>query len=323
MNELSEIGDMHYPRVIHIADIGDPEAVEAADGFWQHDIYLFREDEDSRANIHLSFFEQDFRWQQQWWARLHRAMATTRSYNLAELLDEATPFHAARGAWPELVVCILPNDWHRGTPRETWQIDAAHLVVYMREVLLANIPFEQEIGIYAIQPFVTPFEQFGEDALNILVDAESRPDLKAILVIEDHWQGDYLQMWLLRVETIVDTWQIVEAVDRMIDCSDYDATCRLECELQELPRMVQWRTLPGMKIYLTIRKEEACQALGLFEEEEETILVQTECSAQQIETRQGRRWARLQADPVYYQLTSSLDSRMVQQPSGGVTKIWL
>ena len=278
-----EIGDIDYPRATpsnEDEEIADLDHLVLVGGFWQSTIQ-FHSEEDLRAEDDASYFERDFRLYQQWQARLNRVMSSTHASNLEELLEEATAFHDARGEWPELVVCVLPDEWHRGTPRDAWQINVGQLIVYLREVLLADIPANQVIGIFGVKPFVTPMEQFGEEALYILVDAEYRQDFRAILVIEDHWKEGHLQMWPLRVPAMVDTWQIVEELDLAIECYELDTVCRLEYELLELPRMVQWQALPGMKLYLTIRREPNDDSCPMEPELHESCLIHAvrECGA--------------------------------------------
>ena len=320
---LPEIGDIDYPRATsHDEDDEDVDIdhQELAGGLWQATLQLYSED-DLRAGNDVSYFEQDFRLYQQWQSRLNRVLSSTHVNNMEELLEEATAFYDARGEWPELVVCVLPDEWHRGTPRDAWHINVGQLIVYLREVLLADIPASQEIGISGVKPFVTPMEQFGEDALYILVDAEYSPGYRAIVVIEDHWKEGHPQMRPLRVPSMVDTWQIVEELDLAIECFELDIVCRLEYELLELPRMVQWQALPGMKLYLTIRSEPNDESCSM-ELDDETRFMQLENVVQSM-VGQERHQERLRVDPPYYQLTMFLDSRMIQKPTGGVTKVWL
>ena len=228
----------------------------------------------------------------------------------------------ARGVWPGLVVCVVPNDWHKGTPGDAWLLDYESLVVYLREVLLEGFPVDQKVGLYAVKPFVTPFEQFGEDALYILVLLDPREGERAILIVEDHWQSDHFQLWPIGVGELTDTWQVIEEAHRTIDCEDYETTCILEYDMQELPRMVQWRTLPGMKLHLTISRDgDECE-LPLAVDDDEVEMMQA-TQHEPVDERQRAHMQRLGVDPVYFQVTRYLDARLLQIPQGGIAQIWL
>ncbi|CAK9046628.1 unnamed protein product, partial [Durusdinium trenchii] len=275
-SDITECEDGNDIYTTDESDSGDEESLEGrfdfAVGFWQEGIQVVPITAEERQVDDLSYYEQDFREYQLWRERVRVALAYTQTFNLHQLLEEARAYHEARGVWPGLVACVVPNDWHKGTPGDAWLLDYESLVVYLREVLLDGFPVDQKVGLYAVKPFVTPLEQLGEDALYILVLLDPLEGERAILIVEDHWQSDHLQLWPIGVGELTDTWQVIEEAHRTID---YETTCILEYEMQELPRMVQWRTLPGMKLHLTISRDGGECELPLALDNDEVEMMQT------------------------------------------------
>ena len=322
-SDITECEDGNDIYTTDESDSGDEESLEGrfdfAVGFWQEGIQVVPITAEERQVDDLSYYEQDFREYQLWRERVRVALAYTQTFNLHQLLEEARAYHEARGVWPGLVACVVPNDWHKGTPGDAWLLDYESLVVYLREVLLDGFPVDQKVGLYAVKPFVTPLEQLGEDALYILVLLDPLEGERAILIVEDHWQSDHLQLWPIGVGELTDTWQVIEEAHRTID---YETTCILEYEMQELPRMVQWRTLPGMKLHLTISRDGGECELPLALDNDEVEMMQT-TQHEPVYERQRVHLQRLGVDPVYFQVTRYLDARLLQIPQGGIAQIWL
>lgn len=104
------------------SDVGDEdhlgEQYGLAVGFWQEGLRVSLVNDEEMQVDDLSYYEQDFREYRLWRERVHSALVNTQTFNLHQMLVEAKAYHEARGVWPGLVVCLVPNDWHKGTPGE-------------------------------------------------------------------------------------------------------------------------------------------------------------------------------------------------------------
>ncbi|CAK9014482.1 unnamed protein product [Durusdinium trenchii] len=271
----------------------------------------------------MSYFDDDFQHYQIWRQQVRQVMRHTVTYNFGPLLEEVRAYSTAHTAWPDFVVVILPDTWFRGSPGDGWNIDSEQLTVYLRETTLQHLPTEKEIEMYAVRPFVTPREQSHGEAFYILIDEEATRGRVAILVVEDHWEADTYQLWPIKVPELVDTWQILEEVHKATECDNFETLCKLEYDLHELPHLVPWRVIPGMKLHLTIRP--ACQSyMSEYDEEGDEIQLMQVAEGMPMELDQDdQHRRRLIEDAVYYQIARHLDARLIQHPYGGVTKVWL
>lgn len=295
-------------------------------GLWQTHLIWSQPVADESETEDRAHFDRDFQRHRQWRERVRRAVASTKIHNAEELLQEAVAYHAARGTWPELVICVLPDEWHRDTPIQHWHLDVEYLIVYIRENVLASYSIEQRVEISVVKPYVTPLEQFGEEGLYVLVVVEPLAHHVAMLVVEDHWSQSHLQLWPIYVEEFLDTWKVIDAVSRLVDCEDYDTICRLEYDLLEMPQMVSWRALPGMKLHLTIRVARECDGQSWnndSDESEDVWLMQAGDVIERMAQQAIEHSRRLQTDRVYRQVIQHLEVQGRQVNRGAVAKFWL
>ena len=185
--------------------------------------------------------------------RLHRVTTFT---GIANILAEASAYRAARRMWPKLVLAVLPDRWYRGTPEPDTQLNLDGLLVYVREFLSRHdhggISTRQSILLVGISPFVTPFEQQGEDSLYMIVDPQPEEGGSPVLLLEDHWAGNEIVFWSMRIPESLWTHDLLRTIGRLEECLQETIECTLKYNELELPQMVSWQSLPGMKLNLEI-----------------------------------------------------------------------
>ena len=259
----------------------------------------------------------------EWRRHVRQLLRATFSFGLQRLQEEALAFKRARQAWPTFVVVALPDVWYRGTPTVETPLDVEGIVVYIREFLFGqhpqDFPLEQSMALCAVFPHLTPYEQNGEDSLYLILDPLQTPGIP-VLILEDHWSQDEPIFWPLKLPMALWTDDLLRTLGRLEECQEETATCILTHDGYELPRLVAWRGLPGMKLNLWIRHDDRDECpYGLIDDE--TFLMQI--AGQDVPAAgPGDRGPRRQESDSLYDLVQRESGPSIV-PTGGIAKFWL
>lgn len=270
-----------------------------------------------------SDFERHWHHYEEWRRHVRRLMRMTFSFGLDRLQDEALAFRRARWNWPQFVLVVLPDSWYRGTPVSEMVLDIEGIVVYAREYLSEQqphlVPIESQVALCAVLPFLTPYEQQGDDSLFLLVDPLQRPGFP-VLLLEDHWSQDWIAYWPMKLPASLWTDDLLRTLGRLEECQEESVSCILTFDGQELPRMVSWQCLPGMKLNLQISNVDAKRCQEEMTDDEVSMMQRDSHPA--IPPTDSSRGPDRQGPDALYDLVQR-EQGSPPQPVGGVAKFWL
>ena len=260
---------------------------------------------------------------------------------------EARAFRESRGVWPDLVICGLVHD-----VIGYWEVSLEDQFLFLldelrhrlRQFIEPPIRPREQISFAAVKPLPTTLEQQGEDDLYVLVGTDLRSSDRLALIA----------LWDFRYETVVEMHPMVLPLTMLRDtllqllgleerCGLAFIDCLVTYDSQELPRLVAWRTIQGMKIVVEVhlrRCPNFAAWFGIFAgesrlqlpDDEETMLMQhppvERGCAQHSVAGLGKltlleHRVRMQRDLIYELLALRQDQFGLTPFEGALTSFWL
>ena len=306
--------------LVGMLDADDSAGMEATK-LWQQ-LVQGRFAEDHQCETLENYFDQQREDYQAWRRFVHRLHRDTLMIGIDRLLDEAQAHRAARRVWPEFVVAALPDRWYRGTPTPHHHLNIENMMIYMQQGD-EDVLSRQRIHIIGVFPYVTLYEQQGEEALYMLVDLWPENDRSMVLVLEDHWNNQELVFWPLTIPRSVWTTDLLRTVGRLEECMQETIDCTLKYHEVELPTLVTWQSIPGMKLNLVIQHEGShiheCQS---YSQSDENSMMQLPVELAVLEARRVDHQQRRERDDVY-RIVADEQGGPLDIPPGGTAKFWL
>ena len=262
------------------------------------------------------------------------------------MADEAIAYKGSRGRWPNVVICGLVHDvigyWEL-TLDDEFSFSLEELRFKLRDFIEPPIRPRESISFAAVKPLPTTLEQQGEDDLYVLVGANLLPSDRLVLIA----------LWDFRQEAVVDLHPMILGATMLRDtllqqlglaerCGLAFIDCLVTYETHELPRMMPWRPIQGMKIVVEVhlrRCNSFATWLGIFageggrEESDDDVhmLMQTpKAAAGRSSSIAGlgrltflEHRVRLQYDRIYELLALRQDPNGLTPVEGSLTSFWL
>ena len=184
------------------------------------------------------------------------------------LYGEAIAFLAAKDRWPDFVLYSTYDDQvvHWGLAvDEFFVLEIFDFTTVLRDFLKSVILFTTRANIIPVQPWPEIFEQQGEDDLYLLVD--EFPDDTEIPVLVSLWVQEAErapELSARRLPQKITTELLLQLYWLEEVCYHERYDCQVSHYSQELPRIVSWRTFPGMKIDIRVMilRESTCEDMA-------------------------------------------------------------
>lgn len=271
-------------------------------------------------------FESEWMQYVMWRQHVRRVLRTTQHSGVQRICNEALAYRRARRAWPGFALVLLPDTWFTGLPQRSSAMDLEGTLVYVRDFLAEqlpdDLPVSRGIHLIGVFPYLTPFEQGGDDLLHLLVDPSPEVAGAPVLLLEDHWSQPDFSYWPMKLPESLWTTDLLRTLGRLEECQDDEILCTLIYDGFELPRLVTWRPWPGMKLSLQIQKKinSLCKS---FETEEEDYFSNMQLPENRPDGGRGEPMRRHghDYDPVYDFVQREAGNPEI--PQGGIVKFWL
>ena len=271
-------------------------------------------------------FESDWLQYTMWRQHVREVLSATQHTGLQRICEEAQAYRRARGTWQEFVLVLLPDTWYRGTPPRWSAMDVEGFLVYVRDFLAeqlpTDLPIQRSLHLTGVYPYLTPFEQGGEESLHLLVDPSPETVGAPVLLLEDHWSRTDILYWPMKLPSSLWTDDILRTLGRLEECQDEGISCTLTYDGFELPRLVTWRSRPGMKLGLQIQQMNEQDCLSTDNDDDDFFSAMHFQASGELDNRGEMRGSNgHDSDPVFdlvQRETGNPDT-----PQGNVVKFWL